>query len=153
MTHVVDRSELHKFIGYQAEPTDWHTVTQDQIDQFADCTMDHQFIHVDPDKAKETIFGTTIAHGFLTLSMLSHFAASYSISIAGATMGINSGFDKIRFLSPVKVGSRIRAHATYADIKETKPGQLRMLTNISVEIEGEDTPALIAEWIGVVFVA
>jgi acyl dehydratase len=153
MGQVVDRNELEKFIGQEAEPTDWHTITQDQIDQFADCTLDHQYIHVDPEKAKETVFGTTIAHGFLTLSMLSHFASSYSLSIKGATMGINSGFDKVRFLSPVKVGSRIRALATFADIKETKPGQFRILTNITVEIEGEETPALVAEWIGIQFVA
>jgi acyl dehydratase len=153
MATVVDRNELEKFIGQTAEPTDWHTITQEQIDQFADCTLDHQFIHVDPEKAKQTMFGTTIAHGFLSLSMLSHFASSYGLSIKGATMGINSGFDKVRFLSPVKVGSRIRALATFADIKETKPGQFRILSNVTVEIEGEDTPALVAEWIGIQFVA
>ena len=119
MVQVVDRSELEKFIGYEAEPTAWHTITQEQINQFADCTLDHQFIHVDPEKAKQTVFGTTIAHGFLSLSMLSHFAESYSIVVDGLTMGINSGFDKVRFLSPVKVGSRIRAVAVIADIKET----------------------------------
>lgn len=153
MATVVDRNELEKFIGQTAEPTDWHTITQEQIDQFADCTLDHQFIHVDPEKAKQTMFGTTIAHGFLSLSMLSHFASSYSLSIKGATMAINSGFDKVRFLSPVKVGSRIRALATFAEIKETKPGQFRILSNVTVEIEGEDTPALVAEWIGIQFVA
>ncbi len=152
MVQIVDRSELDKFIGYEAEPTAWHTITQEQINQFADCTLDHQFIHVDPEKAKQTIFGTTIAHGFLSLSMLSHFAESYSIVIDGLTMGINSGFDKVRFLAPVKVGSRIRAVATFADIRESKPGQFRILTNVVVEIEGEDTPALVADWIGIQFV-
>ena len=153
MVQVVDRSELEKFIGYEAEPTAWHTITQEQINQFADCTLDHQFIHVDSEKAKQTVFGTTIAHGFLSLSMLSHFAESYSIVVDGLTMGINSGFDKVRFLSPVKVGSRIRAVAVIADIKEAKPGQFRILTNVTVEIEGEDTPALVADWIAIQFVA
>ncbi|REL29554.1 MaoC family dehydratase [Thalassotalea euphylliae] len=142
-------AEIASYVGYKAIPTDWHHVTQAQIDQFADCTLDHQFIHIDPEKAKNTPFGSTIAHGFLTLSLLSHFAEQFSITIEGAYMGINSGFDKIRFLQPVKVGSMIRAHATIESIDETKPGQYRVKTNVSVEIEGVDTPALIAEWIGI----
>ena len=147
--NVVSKAELSDYVGYKASPTKWHQVTQAQIDQFADCTLDHQFIHVDPEKAKKTPFGTTIAHGFLTLSLLSHFAEQFSITIEGAYMGINSGFDKIRFLQPVKVGSNIRAHATIMSIDETKPGQYRVKTDVSVEIEGVDTPALIAEWVGI----
>lgn len=153
MTQIAGRDETEKYIGYEAEPTDWHTVTQEQIDRFADCTLDHQYIHVDREKAKQTPFGTTIAHGFLTLSMLSHFAESFSVLIDGVVMGINAGFDKVRFLAPVRVGSRIRAHSKVVDIEEKKPGQFRIKTDVTVEIEGEETPALIAEWISVQFVA
>lgn len=149
MPTIIKREEVNDYIGYQSSPTDWHQVTQDQINQFADCTLDHQFIHIDPDKAKQTPFGTTIAHGFLTLSMLSHFAESYSVIIDGFFMGINAGFDKIRFLQPVKVGSNIRAHAKTLTIEETKPGQFRLSTEVTIEIEGEETPALVAEWISV----
>jgi acyl dehydratase len=124
-----------------------------QINQFADCTLDHQYIHVDPERAKQTPFGTTIAHGFLSLSLLSYFATQYSIVIEGITMAINSGFAKVRFLAPVKVGSRIRAVAKVAAVAETKPGQFRIQTDVTVEIEGEDTPALVAEWIGVQIIA
>ncbi|NCF50288.1 MaoC family dehydratase [Gammaproteobacteria bacterium] len=153
MVTTVSRADIDKYIGYEAEPTEWHTIKQEQINQFADCTLDHQYIHVDPERAKQTPFGTTIAHGFLSLSMLSYFATQYSIVIEGITMAINSGFDKVRFLAPVKVGSRIRAVAKVADIAETKPGQFRIQTDVTVEIEGEDTPALVAEWIGVQIVA
>ncbi len=153
MAQIAARNDTEKYIGYEAEPTGWHTVTQQQIDRFADCTLDHQYIHVDPEKAGQTPFGTTIAHGFLTLSMLSHFAESFSVLIDGFVMGINAGFDKVRFLAPVKVGSRIRAHAKVVDIEEKKPGQFRIKTDVTVEIEGEETPALIAEWISVQFVA
>ena len=126
---------------------------QDQIDEFADCTHDQQFIHVDPEKARETPFGTTIAHGFLTLSMLSYFAGSYSVIIEGFYMGVNYGFDKVRFLAPVKVNSRIRAVPRIMDVVEKKSGQYMFKTEVVIEIEGEDKPALIAEWLGVQMVA
>ena len=153
MVRIIEKNEIEKYINHQAEPTDWHTVTQEQINQFADCTLDHQYIHTDPEKAAKTPFGSTIAHGFLTLSMLSHFAASYSIIIKDLKMAINSGFDKVRFVSPVKVNSRIRAHAKIVSIEEKKPGQFRLKTEVSVEIEGQDRPALIAEWISIQMVA
>ncbi len=146
---TIKKSELDQYPGTNAEPTPWHCVTQDQIDQFADCTLDHQFIHIDPEAAKATPFGSTIAHGFLTLSMLSHFAESYSLVVEGFYMGINAGFDKIRFVQPVNVGSKIRAHAKFIEIVEKKPGQYRLKTEVTVEIEGEEKPALIAEWISV----
>ncbi len=149
MAKIIKKAEIEQFIGFQAEPTEWHQVTQEQINQFADCTLDHQFIHIDPEAAKQTPFGGTIAHGFLTLSMLSHFAEQYSLIIDGFYMGINSGFDKVRFLQPVKVNSNIRAHAKTLEIEEKKPGQFRLKTKISIEIEGVDTPALIAEWISI----
>jgi len=144
----VTREELQNHVGKAAQPTDWFTVTQEQINQFADCTLDHQFIHVDPKKAKETPFGSTIAHGFLSLSMLSHFAESFSLVIEGVYMGVNYGFDKVRFISPVKVDSRIRCHAKVIDAIEKKPGQFMITTSVEVEIEGSEKPALKADWIG-----
>ncbi len=149
MTVTISTAEIANYIGYDAPPTEWHHVTQSQIDQFADCTLDHQFIHVNPELAAQTPLGCTIAHGFLTLSMLSHFALSFSIVIEGISMALNSGFDRVRFVNPVKVGSKIRALSRVVDIQERKPGQFRIKTEVTVEIEGEDKPALVAEWIGV----
>jgi acyl dehydratase len=149
MPMVIEKSEIEKYIGYVAEPTAWFNVTQDQINLFADCTLDRQFIHVDPVAAAKTPFGTTIAHGFLTLSMLSYFSESYSLVINGMYMGVNKGFDKVRFLAPVKVGSNIRCHATVLEIIEKRPGQFDFKIEVTVEIEGEEKPALIAEWLSV----
>ena len=143
----VTREELQNHVGKAAQPTDWFTVTQEQINQFADCTLDHQFIHVDPEKAKETPFGSTIAHGFLSLSMLSYFAETFGTTIAGAYMGVNYGFDKVRFIAPVKVNSNIRATATLVGAVEKKPGQFMLTTEVVVEIEGSDKPALKAQWL------
>ncbi|WP_372779824.1 MaoC family dehydratase [Litorivivens sp.] len=150
---VVKKEDLQSWIGKETEPSDWLEVSQERINQFADCTLDHQFIHIDPDKAKETPFGGTIAHGFLSLSLLSHFSEQYSFVIDGFQMGINYGFDKIRFLAPVKAGKRVRAKAKVLEIDETKPGQFRMKSEVTVEIEGESKPALIAEWLTVQMVA
>lgn len=145
---IVSREEVLESVGKELETTDWFTVTQDQINQFADCTLDHQFIHVDPEKAKQTPFGSTIAHGFLSLSMLSHFAETFSLVVDGCYMGVNYGFNKVRFLSPVKVDSRIRCHAKIIDAVEKHPGQFMITTEVEIEIEGTDKPALKAEWIG-----
>lgn len=149
MPTVINKNDIADFIGFQAEPTQWHEINQKQINQFADCTLDHQFIHVDEEKAKSTPFGSTIAHGFLSLSMLSHFAEDFSVIIEGFYMGLNAGFDKVRFLQPVTVNSRIRAHAKILSIEEKKPGQFRLSTEVTIEIEGCDTPALFAEWVSV----
>ena len=139
-------------IGNDEGTGEWFQVTQDQIDQFADVTHDHQFIHVDPERAAQTPFGTTIAHGFLTLSMLTHLSAGAS---AGAPdpgkyenllMGVNYGFNKVRFVNPVKVGSRIRARAVTVNA-ELKGNSVDVTRSFTVEIEGEEKPALVAEWI------
>ncbi|WP_295870508.1 MaoC family dehydratase [uncultured Zhongshania sp.] len=153
MATLIDKQDVQNYIGFEPEATDWLTIDQNRINQFADCTIDHQFIHVDPERAKDSPFGTTIAHGFLSLSMLSYFSEQYSILIDGFYMGINYGFDKVRFLSPVKVGSRIRAKAKILSIEEIKPGNFRVSTEVTVEIEGEAKPALVAEWISVQMVA
>lgn len=129
---------------------EWFEITQEQIDQFADVTIDHQFIHVDPVRAAETPFGSTIAHGFLTLSMIVHLTASIPPAdpsrFKGIVMGVNYGFEKVRFISPVKVGKRIRASAVLADA-QLKGNQIQTTRTITVEIEGEDKPALVADWI------
>ena len=128
---------------------EWFEVTQDRINRFADVTNDHQFIHVDPERATP-LFGGTIAHGFLTLSMLTHLTASIEQDLPpleGVVMGINYGFDKVRFLNPVNVGKRVRAHSTIAKI-ELKGAAINSTRTINVEIEGVEKPALMAEWIG-----
>jgi|TARA_R110001583_G_scaffold5255_3_gene28686 acyl dehydratase len=153
VTTLIDKQAVQDYVGFEPAPTEWLSISQERINQFADCTMDQQFIHVDPVRAKETPFGTTIAHGFLSLSLLSYFSEQYSVIIKGFYMGINSGFDKVRFLAPVKVNSRIRAKAKILSIEETKPGSFRVNTQVTLEIEGEEKPALIAEWISIQMVA
>jgi acyl dehydratase len=153
MVTFVDKEQVAGKIGFEPEPTAWFTVTQETINKFADCTLDHQFIHVDPEKAKASPFGSTIAHGFLSLSMLSHFAEEYSLIINGFYMGVNYGFDKVRFIAPVKVGKRIRAVPKILDISSKKPGQYLFKTEVTIEIEGEDKPACVAEWLSMQMVA
>jgi acyl dehydratase len=135
----------------QSEGTgDWFEVTQDQVNQFADVTLDHQFIHVDPEAAKATPFGGTIAHGFLTLSMLVHLGASIPqdpARFAGVLMGVNYGFDKVRFVSPVPVGSRIRATSELTDVQLKDASNLQVTRRYAVEVEGAERPALVADWI------
>jgi acyl dehydratase len=139
-------------VGNDEGTGEWFDVTQDQINQFADVTHDHQFIHVDPEAAKATPFGTTIAHGFLTLSMLTKLTIGASSAqqdaarFDGVVMGINYGFNKVRFVNPVKVGSRIRARAVTSNV-ELKGSSLEISRSITVEIEGEEKPALVAEWV------
>ena len=139
-------------VGSDEGTGEWFQVTQEQIDGFADVTHDHQFIHVDPEAAKNTPFGTTIAHGFLTLSMLTHLAKGASSApedparYEGLLMGINYGFNRVRFVSPVKVGSRIRARAVTTNA-ELKGSAVETTRSFTVEIEGEEKPALVAEWV------
>ncbi|TWX68116.1 MaoC family dehydratase [Colwellia demingiae] len=141
----ISLDNLYSEVGIKAEPTSWFTITQEQINAFADCTHDQQFIHVDPQKAAKTPFGSTIAHGFLTLSMLSHFTESFSVVIEGTYMSVNYGMDNQRFISPVKVGKRIRAHATLIEVIEKKKGQFMLKTAGEIETEHEKKPALVAE--------
>lgn len=131
--------------------SDWLEIDQARVNAFADVTLDHQFIHVDPERAKaETPFGGPIAHGFLTLSLMSHFAAQALPPMEGKAIGINYGFEKVRFLNPVLVGSKIRGTFTLADATERKPGQIQIVQDCEVEIEGSDTPALAAKWVSLV---
>ena len=139
-------------IGNDEGVGDWFEVTQDQVDQFADVTHDHQFIHVDPERAAQTPFGGTIAHGFLTLSMLSHLAvgansaADDPAKFEGILMALNYGFNRVRFVSPVKVGSRIRARGVTSGV-ELKGTMVEITRDITVEIEGEEKPALVTQWV------
>ena len=139
-------------VGNDEGAGEWFDVTQEQVNVFADVTHDHQFIHVDPERAAATPFGTTIAHGFLTLSMLTHLAAGASAAppdpakYEGVVMGINYGFNKVRFVSPVKVGSRIRARAVTVNA-ELKGNAVEVTRSFTIEIEGEEKPALVADWL------
>ena len=141
-------------VGKEIGVSSWHLIDQPRIDTYAGVTEDHQFIHVDPERAKkETAFGTTIAHGFLTMSMMSVMSYEVMPAIAGTTMGVNYGFDKLRFISPVRSGKRVRGRFVLAEAKLRKPNELQSRTNVTVEIEGEDKPALVAEWLGLIYFA
>ena len=146
-------------VGLNNGTGDWFEVTQELINQFADVTHDHQFIHVDPERAKAGPFGTTIAHGFLTLSLLVHLQGSLkggderpAPNFAGMVAGVNYGFDKIRFINPVKVNSRIRAKSVTKDI-ELKGNAINTTNTLTVEIEGEEKPALVADWVDAGFLS
>lgn len=143
---IIKREDIPETIGKQCEPTKWFTMTQQRINEFAETTEDHQFIHVDTEAAKNTPFGGTIAHGFLSLSMLSAMAEEFGVFVEGALMGINYGFNKIRFLSPVPAGANIRGNATIADIVEKPNNQILITYDVTVEIEGNEKPALVAQW-------
>mgnify|MGYP001568495602 CR=1 FL=1 len=145
---VADKISIAEYpglVGQALEPSDWVDITQERIDQFADATNDHQFIHVDPEKAAQTPFGGTIAHGFLTLSLLSHFMETSLPKIRDVAMGLNYGSDKVRYLAPVKVGQRVRAQFKVTEVAENRHGQWMVNTSATVEIENESTPALIEE--------
>ena len=133
--------------GAELGPSDWLLIDQERINRFADATDDYQFIHVDPEKAAETTFGSTIAHGFLSLSVLPHLLAQIMPIPDGLVMGINYGFDKVRFLAPVRAGKRVRVHAEVISVDQKDDNRFLIKQGISVEIEGEETPALVAEWL------
>jgi acyl dehydratase len=133
-------------VGETIGTSDWFEIDQSRINAFADCTQDHQFIHVNPDMAKMTPFGGTIAHGFLTLSMLSPLMES-ACEKPDVMMSINYGFNKLRFLNPVKSGQRIRGHFKLLELTEKRAGQWQQTVEATVEIEGDEKPAMIAEWI------
>ena len=147
---VVPKEQLLDAIGTRFEPGEWIELTQDRINTFADCTEDHQFIHIDEEAAKNTPFGGTIAHGFLTLSMLTKMVEGNGVIPENVVMGLNYGFDKVRFLAPVRAGKRVRAIMEIADITRKDDNRFLVKQAITVEIEGEETPALVAEWLAMV---
>ena len=150
---TITPQELQTKVGEHLGTSEWVLVDQDMINKFADATGDHQFIHIDEEKAKLTPFGGTIAHGFLTLSLIPMLGAKTDApKIDGIKMGVNYGGNKVRFLAPVRSGKRVRSHVKLLELDEKRPGQWQQTNEISIEIEGEEKPALIAEWITQFFV-
>jgi acyl dehydratase len=148
---IATLDDIRSKIGQPVGTSDWIMVGQGRISEFADATEDHQFIHVDPKAATAAGFGGTIAHGFLTLSLLSRMAADAMIIPDTTKMAVNYGLDRVRFLAPVKSGKRVRGHFTLESADEKAPGQLLLNHTVTVEIEGEDKPALTAQWLGLIF--
>ena len=144
--------EIRAKLGQPIGVSDWIEVPQDRISAFADATDDHQFIHVDPVAAAAAGFGGTIAHGFLTLSLISRMGAEVMLIPDTARMAVNYGVDRVRFLAPVRAGKRVRGHFTLESADEKAPGQLLLKHQVTVEIEGEEKPALTAQWLGLVFI-
>lgn len=149
---IASIDEIKARVGSEIGVSDWILVDQARIDAFAEVTEDRQFIHVDPAAAAQTPFGGTVAHGFLTLSLLSRMAADAMLRPDNIRMGVNYGFEKVRFIAPVRSGKRVRGRFVLQRFEEKRPGQYQFVHEVSVEIEGEDKPALIAEWIGMIFV-
>ncbi len=146
MSKTRTKEQLLELVGQELGTSEWFAVDQERIDQFADVTEDHQFIHVDPERAVAAGLDGTIAHGMLTLSMIVGFCRDFAPALKGSKMVINYGFDKVRFASPVKVNDRIRAVAVLAEARP-RAGQLLVKAKVTIEIEGETKPALIAEWL------
>ena len=145
--------ELQAKVGEEIGVSDWLEVSQERINKFAEATGDFQFIHIDEEKARQTPFGGTIAHGFLTLSLIPALGAmTQGARIDGVKMGVNYGGNKTRFISPVRAGKRVRSRAKLLELVEKRPGQWQQTNEITVEIEGEEKPALIAEWITQFFI-
>src|SRR5215471_7246613 len=149
-TVITSVEALKQYVGKETRVGDWHLVTQEEINQFADATGDHQWIHVDPERARKGPFGATIAHGFWTLSsapfILRGGSGGEGIQVRlPSRMGINYGLNRVRFISPVHVGKRIRGHSKLVSVEEVQPGVIQQVNEISVEIEGESKPAMIAE--------
>jgi acyl dehydratase len=141
-----DAAALEAAVGTEVGPTEWLTIDQNRINGFADVTEDHQWIHIDPERAAVGPFGKTIAHGFLTLSLLSHLVSELR-RVDGARMGINYGLNKVRFPAPVPVDSRIRARASMVSAEATGDGAVQVVTRVTVEVEGNPKPACVADWV------
>jgi len=144
--------EIQSKVGTEIGVSDWILVDQDRIDRFAEVTEDRQFIHIDPARAAATQFGGTVAHGFLTLSLLTRMGEDAFLYPASMKMGVNYGFERVRFMAPVRSGKRVRGRFRLMSLDERRPGQWRFAHEVTVEIEDEDKPALVVEWIGVIFV-
>jgi acyl dehydratase len=144
MSRALQATELKGLVGQDIGTSSWVTIEQERIDKFAEATGDHQWIHVDPVRAKDGPFGSTIAHGFLTLSLIP--ALGWEVyTIEGARLSVNYGLNKLRFITPVKVGSRVRAHLTLAGVDDVPGDALQVATTVTIELEGADKPAVVAE--------
>ncbi|HEY8519913.1 MAG TPA: MaoC family dehydratase [Gammaproteobacteria bacterium] len=149
----IAREALMQRIGEPLGTSDWFLVDQERVNAFADATLDHQFIHVDPERARATPFGGTIAHGLLTLSLIVPLCIDFVPRIAGTRLLLNYGFDKVRFVAPVRVGRRIRATGRLTGVTERAPGQVLIKIDVVVDVEDEEKPALVAEWLSLHVVA
>jgi acyl dehydratase len=149
---IASLDDIRTRVGEEVGVSDWILIDQARIDSFAEVTEDHQFIHVDPEAAAKTPFGGTVAHGFLTLSLLSRMAADAMVRPEGMKMGVNYGFERVRFMAPVRSGKRVRGRFVLTAFEEKRPGQYRFVHKVTVEIEEEEKPALVADWIGMMFV-
>ncbi|HEU4620570.1 MAG TPA: MaoC family dehydratase [Gammaproteobacteria bacterium] len=147
MQNETTLEELASSLGRELGVSDWLEVTQERVDRFADVTDDHQFIHVDPVRAAATPLGGTIAHGLLTLSLIVPLCLPRVPKLRGTRLVLNYGFDRVRFVAPLRVGKRIRSTTSLADATQRKPGQVLVKLDVTIEIEGEDKPALTAEWL------
>jgi len=148
---VASLETIRLLVGTEIGVSDWIMVGQDRITAFAEATEDRQFIHVDPAAAARTPFGGTIAHGFLSLSLLSRMAADVMQVPDTTRMAVNYGLDRVRFIAPVRAGKRVRGRFTLDGVDEKAPGQLLFRHTVTVEIENEPKPALTAEWLGMIF--
>ena len=149
---LVPVAELKSYIGKDLGHSEWVTIDQQRINQFAECTGDHQFIHVDPERAKQTPFGSTIAHGFLSLSLIPMLMEGLMIMPEGLKMAVNYGLDSVRFIQPVKVDSRVRLSLKVVEVNEKNPGQWLIKALATLEIEGQQKPAYVAESLSLCFV-
>ena len=144
----VSPADMLAKVGEEVGVSDWISISQEMINTFADTTLDHQFIHIDPERAKaESPFGGTIAHGFLVLSLMAKMSYDAVPGVIGTTMSVNYGFDKLRFITPVRSGARVRGRFILAEAEERAPGEITMKYNVAVEIEGAHKPAIAAEWL------
>jgi acyl dehydratase len=151
MSVVSVLQDMEKFIGQEILVSDWTEVTQEQINKFADSTKDHQWIHVNAEKAAQGPFGKTIAHGFLTLSLLGFFSYQVPLQFAGARMMVNYGLDKVRFINPVVSGSRIRDRIVLVSLEEKPDNRILMTQAHTIEIEGQEKPACVAHLLIMVY--
>ncbi|MCF6263900.1 MAG: MaoC family dehydratase [Xanthomonadales bacterium] len=150
MMLMIDKSQLPEYIGKALNSDHWLKISQERINQFAEITEDRQFIHINPERAANTAFGGTVAHGMLTLSLLPYFYEQAGIQLRDVQMQINYGFDKIRFLAPVKVNNEISASFTLLEFNSPKPAQIKLKFKLIVTIKGKQTPALIGEWLALI---
>ena len=149
---IASLDEIRSRIGTEVGVSDWLTIDQPRIDAFAEATEDRQFIHVDADAAARTPFGGTVAHGFLSLSLLSRMGADAMLLPDGLRMGVNYGLDRVRFIAPVRARKRIRGRFTLDSVEDKAPGQILVRHSVTVEIEGAEKPALTAQWLALLFV-
>ena len=147
---TITLEELRTYAGKELAPSEWFEVTQERINKFAESTDDHQFIHVDPDSAKRTRFGSTIAHGYLLLSLVSGHRPTDAPKLEDAVMSLNYGLNRVRFISPVRVNSMVRIHTRILSVTEKSPGNILVTYEKKMAIEGQGKPAFVAETLGMI---